>query len=353
MKKDIKVAIFTMAYNAEHTICRTVDSVLSQTFQNFQYFLLDNGSTDKTTEIVGKYGASDERIVPLFIKKNDPTNGGPFFQLIVNATDADYFVWLDADDEYTPDFLENMVNFACENNLDIAACGYDKIDGITNEVIKHRALHENLVIFDDLFTERFIDYRGFMMVLWGKLYSIPFLRDKKTKSSKSREANGYTAFWDASFVHNLCKDAQRIGIYGKSMHRYYQYARSLTHSQIENNVKGIKIYYNTAKRYLESYGPISDINQQFLYAIFLSLVEEIVGYILSADVATEYKLTLLMDVYSDKLWKETLECDADPMFHSLAARDQVVSDMKEKILGLENIEQYAAKQQCLFTYFMI
>ena len=156
-----------MAYNAQETIGRTIESILNQTFGNFEYYILDNASTDATEDIISDYGRKDNRIIPLHINKNDPLNGSTIFNTLVWSTDADYIVWCDADDSYTQDFLKNMIDFSKDNNLDIAACGYDKIDGATGEVIKHRALKENLVIYDYLFADAFIQYRGFISYFYN------------------------------------------------------------------------------------------------------------------------------------------------------------------------------------------
>ncbi len=340
----MKVIFFTMAYNAQMTIRRTIDSILSQTFQEFDYYILDNASTDDTEKIILEYCEKDERIIPIHVNKNDPPNGGAFFHTIVSATDADYIVWCDADDAYTPDFLENMVTFAEENHLDVAACGYDKIDGCNGEVIKHRALEENLVIYGELFAEKFIQYRGFMSYLWGKLYSIPFLKSKSVTGTIRKERICNDSMW----TMGLFQMAERVGIYGKAMYQYYQYPRSLSHMNIEASLNSYCDLWWATKKYLEFYGPISKLNEDFLYAIHLSLVEEMVGNIFSAESETRKKLELLFKVFSDPIWRETLLRDADPMFRNLAAREEYVADIKEKVDVLPEIENYQKQKEQLF-----
>lgn len=114
----MKVIVFTMAYNAQMTIKRTIESIRNQTFSNFEYYILDNASTDDTEDIIFDYSKIDERIIPLHVNKNDPPNGGTIFNTLVRATDAEYIVWCDADDTYTSEFLEKMIDFAEKNKLD-------------------------------------------------------------------------------------------------------------------------------------------------------------------------------------------------------------------------------------------
>lgn len=342
-----KVIIFTMAYNAQATIRRTIDSILNQTFYDFEYYILDNASTDDTEKIIWDYSKDDERIVPIHVNKNDPPNGGAFFHTIIHAANAKYAVWCDADDAYTPDFLENMVSFAEENQLDIAACGYDKIDGLTGEVIKHRALEENLILCDQLFSDEFIQYRGFVSYLWGKLYSIPFLKKRGVTGTtrKERICN------DSAWTLGVFRKAKRAGIYGKAMYQYYQYPYSLSHMNIEASLSSYQDLWKVTKAYLESYGPVSRLNEDFLYAIYLSLVDEVTENVFAAELDTEKKLELLEDIFSDPVWADTLRREADPLFRNLAARKEFVSNIKDQILLLPEINKYTAEKQRLFAHF--
>ena len=326
----LKTIIFTTAYNAQHTIRRAVESILNQTHTSLEYYVLDNGSTDDTANAIIEYSKIDERIKLIQVNKNDIANGGAFFHTIVHATNAKYIVWCDADDEYTLDFLENMIGFAEEDQLDIAACGYEKIDGNTNEVLKHRALTENLVIHDSLFVEKFIKYRGFTTYLWGKLYSIPFLKAKKHTGTeeKSRICN------DSIWTLGLFKKADRAGIYGKAMYKYYQYPRSLSHTNIEESLSSYSDLWNATNQYLKSYGPISKTNEDFLYAIHLSLVEEAVEKVFASEMVTDIQLRCLLKIFDDPIWVETMARDADPQFRNLAARAAYVDGVKNNILAL-------------------
>jgi glycosyltransferase involved in cell wall biosynthesis len=322
-----------MAYNAQNTLGRTIESILNQTREDFEYYILDNGSTDDTEKIIIDYAERDKRIKQLHININDITNGTLIWSALIHATSAKYIVWCDADDEYTHDFLQNMVSFAEENQLDFAACGYEKIDGITNEVIKHRALTENLVLHGNLFTEEFIRYRGFAICVWGKLYSIPFLRRKNLIGTE----RSYQFCSDSIYAITAFQNADRAGIYGKAMYKYYQYPWSISNTIIKDSLTSYRDLWNATKGSIECYGPISKINEDFLYAIHLSLVEEAAGKIFMSDLPTDVKLDMFAQIFSDPVWAETLERDADPQFKNLAARGEYINEVKNKILALPGI----------------
>jgi glycosyltransferase involved in cell wall biosynthesis len=336
---------FTMAYNAQSTIRRTIESVLNQTKSDFEYYVLDNGSTDNTNEIACEYARYDERIKRLRIENNEITSGGLVWGTLVYSSSAKYITWCDADDEYTLDFLENMVRFSEENHLDIAACGYEMIDGQTNEVIKTRALAEHLLIHDSLFADEFINYRGFTNFIWGKLFSIPFLRKNAAMVTKKdfKKPREYHVCKDSIKVLNSSfKRADRVGIYSKAMYKYYQYPRSLSRTNIESNISSYSELWHETKRYLEHFGPISKINEDFLYAIHLSLVEEAADRVFASDLPTDVKLKLLAQVFNDPVWAETMNRVADPQFRNLAARNDYVRSVKIRILTLPGISDHSA-----------
>ena len=326
-----KTFFFTMAYNAEQTVARTIRSIQNQTCADWEYYILDNGSTDRTGDIILQYAKADPRIHPVSVRKNDPGNGGAIFSVLVLASGADYLVWCDADDTYSPDFLEKMTRFAQEHHLDIAACGYDSMEGTTNRLLKRRTSPEDLIIHGDGFINKFIQYRGFMGALWGKLYSASFLRSITNAAGSKQD---FLYHGESMWLLTLFADAKRVGIFHESMYQWYQYSNSLSRSNLGNNIKSYPQYWATLKWYLEQYGPISRVNEDFLYAIFMSLAEEGATFIFQADLSAMEKLRLLLELFQQPLWAETLARDADPQFRNLAARGEFVRQMTERVMAL-------------------
>ena len=115
----------TKAYNAEATIGRTIESILSQTYGDFIYYLCDNGSLDGTGDIIREYAKKDKRIVSVFNEKNHvwtEENKNKIIHLKRNLQPDDWYSVLDADDDYMPDFLEELLYFATKEDLDYVAC---------------------------------------------------------------------------------------------------------------------------------------------------------------------------------------------------------------------------------------
>ena len=139
---------------------------------------------------------------------------------------------------------------------------------------------------------------------------------------------------DAAGVQKLFRMSERAGIYGESLHQYYQYPRSTSHLNLRENIACYRDYYFSIRDFLEHYGPISRRNEDFLYAVYLSLADEGVEHIFAASVSVAEKLELLRLTFQEPLWAETLARKADPEFRNLAGRAEYVARTRERIRTL-------------------
>jgi glycosyltransferase involved in cell wall biosynthesis len=107
MKKDlIFFSIVIPLYNKSNYIQKTINSVLQQTYPHFELIIVDDGSTDSSADVVRSI--SDERIL-LYTQENGGVSKARNFG--VNKANADWVAFLDADDEYLPDFLNQIACF--------------------------------------------------------------------------------------------------------------------------------------------------------------------------------------------------------------------------------------------------
>jgi glycosyltransferase involved in cell wall biosynthesis len=115
-----KISVLMPAYNAEKYIGEAIESILNQTFRDFEFIIVDDYSTDRTWEIIQKYAKKDERIVPMKNDKNlrisRTLNKG------LNLAKGKYIARMDADDWSYPDRFQKQFNFM-EANPEIGISG--------------------------------------------------------------------------------------------------------------------------------------------------------------------------------------------------------------------------------------
>jgi len=107
-RNNPRVSIGMPVFNGEEYIQEALDSILKQTFSNFEIIISDNASTDRTQEICLKYASKDNRIRYYRNKKNlgGPTN----YNLVFKLSSGEYFKWAAYDDLLAPEFLRKCVS---------------------------------------------------------------------------------------------------------------------------------------------------------------------------------------------------------------------------------------------------
>lgn len=119
----MKISVIMLTYNREELLIRAIDSILNQTFKDFEFIIVDNGSTDKSGAIADEYALKDSRIK---IIHREQGNIGSGRNAGLDAATGEYVAFIDDDDYAESDFLEFLYNLAKKHNADIAVCGSTK-----------------------------------------------------------------------------------------------------------------------------------------------------------------------------------------------------------------------------------
>lgn len=124
---NIKFSIVMPAYNAAKYIASSIESVINQSYLNWELIIVNDASTDGTEDIIRRYMDSDSRIHlytnTVSRKAGDSRNIG------ISHADGDYLMFLDSDDMYTPDILSHLVKVIHEKQYDILIFPFDYIKG--------------------------------------------------------------------------------------------------------------------------------------------------------------------------------------------------------------------------------
>ncbi len=121
--KNPEISVVMSAYNAEKYISEAIESILTQTFKNFEFIIFEDGSADKTKEIIKRYAKKDKRIIPIYNKENIGYKG--FIRnlnLGIRMARGKYIARMDADDISLPERLMIQHRYL-ENNPKIFLLG--------------------------------------------------------------------------------------------------------------------------------------------------------------------------------------------------------------------------------------
>lgn len=106
--KETRVSIGMPIFNGEQYLVETLESLLGQTFTNFELIISDNASTDATKDICLEFAARDNRI--RYVRQNANLGASKNFNLLIEMASGEYFKWASHDDLCAPTFLEQCVS---------------------------------------------------------------------------------------------------------------------------------------------------------------------------------------------------------------------------------------------------
>jgi len=137
------ISVIMLTYNRETLVSRAIESVLAQTFSDFDFIIVDNGSSDRSGKVADEYAARDNRIKVIHRERGNIGSGR---NAGLDAAKGDYITFIDDDDWTEPDFLDFLFNLAINNNADISICGsWRKIE---NGKIEPKYIFDELLLHD-------------------------------------------------------------------------------------------------------------------------------------------------------------------------------------------------------------
>jgi glycosyltransferase involved in cell wall biosynthesis len=145
--KTPKVSVLTSCFNADKFIAEAVESILCQSFADFELILIDDGSTDMTWKILKAYEEQDRRIV--LIKKSN-TGLTDSLNIGLKAARGDWIARMDADDIALPERLAAQITFAERKMIGLLGTGCTEIDVFGNESRQYQYPSEHAKIIKQM-----------------------------------------------------------------------------------------------------------------------------------------------------------------------------------------------------------
>lgn len=226
----VQLSVIVPVYNVDIYLKRCVDSILEQTFEEFEVILVDDGSLDNSSEICNKYSESDKR-VKVIHKKNGGLSSARNAGL--NIAKGKYIAFIDSDDYVSKDMFKTMINLALSNNYDIVSCGFRRFyESRCNESVCKGAIYKysNIEALDNYLLEYDNVNRKIDTVVWNKIYKRELFNDITFPEGKIYE-DGYVTY-------KLLYKASNIAHIDDELYYYFQRQDSISNLGFsENDVK--------------------------------------------------------------------------------------------------------------------
>ena len=139
MNSDELVSVITPLYNGEKFIKATIESVISQSYENWEMIIVDDCSKDTGPRIVERYIEKDNRIK--LVKLSENSGGAVSRNKAIEEAKGKYIAFLDSDDLWQPEKLKKQVRFMEENDYNFTYTWYEKINekgNLLNKIVKSK-----------------------------------------------------------------------------------------------------------------------------------------------------------------------------------------------------------------------
>lgn len=207
------VSIIAPMYNAERYVKSMVDSVLSQTYENFELIIVDDCSTDNSFDVAKTFEQADKRVTVLKNEKN--TGPGPAKNKGLEAAKGEYITFIDLDDWVENDALEVMVKSI--NNSDVVVAGYHQDFLNDNYELDYSVLvlptiSDDKELSSEVFAE--LDKDKVFSFCWQKLYSTKIIRDNSIRFPARMHSEDF--FFNVDYFSHV----NRASILDKAFYHY-------------------------------------------------------------------------------------------------------------------------------------
>lgn len=254
---DISISVIMPVYNAEKNLKKSVDSVLKQTYTDFELIMVDDGSTDSSGKLCDEYAANDKRIKVIHQENSGVSkarNTG------IATSRGEYLIFLDSDDEMDLNLLEDNLKIVRKLDPDVLIFNfrYTYTDHYEDNTFKLDEIFfgDNKKFFEEQL-EKVVE-NELMNAPWNKI-----IRRELVIKNKLCFDERYSILEDAMFSLSVCTKAETICINSNIYHSYFIWKTgSLRTKWTDNRFLAIKEFYKLERKYCSKY---EDNKHQLLF----------------------------------------------------------------------------------------
>lgn len=266
------ISVIMLTYNREKYVKRAVESILCQTYNNFEFIIVNNGSEDNSGLICEDFTNKDKRIRVIHKEKGNIGSGRNAGLL---AAKGKYITFIDDDDTAEPDMIEFLYNLIKEYNADISICGsWRSTDGI----ITPKYIYKNILILD---TEQAI-----IELLKREYYNVTFpckLIKRELLLPPPFSEDG--CYDDVTTTHKVFAEAKRIVAHGEPKYTFFRHNKNNSIFTIKYNLltpdilnEYLAAYKERSEYLLKRFPRITDYIRYSEWSFMISMCEKIKRY---------------------------------------------------------------------------
>lgn len=212
------ISVIVPVYKVEMYLHRCVESILSQTYKDFELILVDDGSPDNCGAICEEYAKRDSRIIVIHQENGGLSaarNAG--IDWAFTNSNSDWLFFVDSDDFIHPMTLQSLLNASAQHDVDISIGGYQRTSGDA-PIVDSASLIGVLWNTEDFFIQHNIN----AVVAWGKLYRKALFQGIRYPVGKIHE--------DEFTTHKLLFQCEQVTVISQPLYGYYENESSIMES---------------------------------------------------------------------------------------------------------------------------
>jgi glycosyltransferase involved in cell wall biosynthesis len=241
-----KISIIVPVYNVERHLRKCLDSIIEQTFNDFECILIDDESYDDCPAICDEYASRDNRIIVIHQKNagvSAARNAG------LDQAQGDWIGFVDSDDWCDPLLFQFLYENAVKTDADISICGwrvFKKVETQNNgdnlfieEVNAHQRKNTQFEIFDSKSAIlKMLDMESFGGYSWNKLTKSEYFINSKIRYNETIKTMS-----DVLLFYQIFKLAQKIVFSSEPYYNYIQNPESIVHrSGLSKRITGLSVW---------------------------------------------------------------------------------------------------------------
>ena len=259
------ISIIIPCYNMEKRMEKCISSIKDQSYENFEAIFVDDGSTDKTKEIIEENIKNDPRM-KYFYKENGGVASSRNYG--IEKAEGTFICFIDSDDYVEKDYLKELYDNLIKNNSDISICNFKRVyeNRIVENKVKKNFYH--LIRFP---------------AAWNKLYKTSLFKDNDIKFPNKKIGEDLSVFCELLMI------TDKISIVEKPLYNYIQTTTSLTHTYDNSLYDTFEITES-----IENFAKEKNIYDEYYHKLEFINIYHIL-------VATAYRLSFKADFNADTI----------------------------------------------------